>query len=269
MLPRSRKSLASSSLPCAHAEKRGVWPSRFFSSSAVLGRSYNVSLPTATQVSRPETRCYLGYRYPCTRRGRQGASCALLSCWPWTTRPVATPIRTARRTAGAVADRARSSKLPDVRPVPRVPAPAAPDSLTQFVNPSAPKSYTPSHRRIGLERAVVTPLNPSHQARCCLGPTRASRSPNVRSRARGEEVCCHCDLWWRWCGGGAVPQLSAQRGRSPPRGERSPQNVFAAAPCWRWWRWCWFVCVLVLLEWREEKGSWGGGEGDVRVLKCT
>ena len=81
------------------------------------------------------------------------------SCWPWTTRPVATPIRTARRTAGAVADRARSSKLPDVRPVPRVPAPAAPESLTQFVNPSAPKSYTPSHRRIGLERAVVTPLN--------------------------------------------------------------------------------------------------------------
>ena len=26
--------------------------------------------PTATQVSRPETRCYLGYRYPCTRHGR-------------------------------------------------------------------------------------------------------------------------------------------------------------------------------------------------------
>ena len=49
-----------------------------FSSIALRGRSYNVSLPTATQVSRPETRCYLGYRYSCTRRGRQGASCAFL-----------------------------------------------------------------------------------------------------------------------------------------------------------------------------------------------
>ena len=77
-LPQSSKSIAISTCPRRHDMRRGVVPSRFFSSIAVLGRSYNVSLPTATQASRPETRCYLGYRYPCTRRGRQGASCAFL-----------------------------------------------------------------------------------------------------------------------------------------------------------------------------------------------
>ena len=128
-----------STCPKRQETERGVSSSPFFSPTSLPGRSYNVSLPTATQVSRPETRCYLGYRYPCTRRGRQGASCAFLLL-ALDDQPVATPIRTARRTAGAVADRARSSKLPDVRPVPRVPAPAAPESLTQFVNLSAPKS---------------------------------------------------------------------------------------------------------------------------------
>ena len=153
-----------------------------------------MSLPTATQVSRPETRCYLGYRYPVHTTRPPGR----LVCLPLVGlgRPGPSPHQFARPDArpGAVADRARSSKLPDVRPVPRVPAPAAPESLTQFVNPSAPKSYTPSHRRIRLERAVVTPLNPSDQSQCCLGPARGSRSPIARSSTKRKEVFSHHHL---------------------------------------------------------------------------
>ena len=177
---RSKRSPAISTGPWRHETRRNVSPRSPFSSIAVLGRSYNVSLPTATQVSRPETRCYLGYRYPCTRRGRQGASRAflLLALDDRARRHTNSHGQTHGRGRGGSWRARRSCRMCDLC----VPAPAAPESLTQFVNPSAPKSYTPSHRRIRLERAVVTPLNPSLQSPCCLVPARVWRSCRKRDR---------------------------------------------------------------------------------------
>ena len=159
----------------------------FSASIALPGRSYNVSLPTATQVSRPETRCYLGYRYPCTRRGRQGASCAFLLL------ALDDQARRHTNSHGQTHGRGRGGSCALVEAAGCATCAArtcsrCSESLTQFVNPSAPKSYTPSHRRIGLERAVVTPLNLSHQSHC---PGRATgwRATNARCCTSGEEVC--------------------------------------------------------------------------------
>ena len=129
-----------------------------------------------------ETRYYLGYRYPRTRRGRVCALPVGLG------RPDPPPYQFARpdarpepwrivraRRSCRMCDLCRACLLPLLR------------SLGHGLC-TRPLRRTARHP-IG-DRAGTSGRDPAepHQSQCCLGRAGVSRSPNTRSRTRGEEV---------------------------------------------------------------------------------